>query len=111
MFDSPLSMSAYAVLGVEPDVDDDALRKAYRQRLRATHPDTGGDAASFGRVQRAWELIGTPAAREAYDRGHGFPRHAPGAASGAPGTDADPSSWRPRGAASGATPGWAPRSS
>lgn len=72
MFDSPLSASAYEVLAVAPDVDDEALRKAYRLRLRQTHPDTGGDAALFVQVQRAWELIGTPDARAAYDRGHGF---------------------------------------
>ena len=72
MFDSPLSASAYEVLGVEPDVDDEALRKAYRLRLRQTHPDTGGDAAVFVQVQRAWELVGTAEARAAYDRGHGF---------------------------------------
>ena len=72
MFDSPLSASAYDVLGVDPAVDDDALRKAYRLRLRETHPDTGGDAAVFIQVQRAWELVGTEGARAAYDRGHGF---------------------------------------
>ncbi|ALJ21717.1 J domain-containing protein [Microbacterium sp. No. 7] len=80
MFDSPLSDSAYDVLGVAPDVDDEALRRAYRLRLRQTHPDTGGDAAVFVRVQRAWELVGTPEARTAYDRGHGFgsaPSHEP----------------------------------
>lgn len=72
MFDSPLSASAYEVLEVEPTVDDEALRKAYRLRLRQTHPDVGGDAAIFVQVQRAWELIGTAEARAAYDRGHGF---------------------------------------
>lgn len=72
MFDSPLSASAYEVLLVEPDADDETLRKAYRLRLRQTHPDTGGDAALFIQVQRAWELVGTPEARAAYDRGHGF---------------------------------------
>ncbi|MFE7845780.1 DnaJ domain-containing protein [Microbacterium sp. NPDC057407] len=72
MFDSPVSASAYEVLGVAPDVDDEALRRAYRLRLRQTHPDTGGDAAVFIQVQRAWELVGTPEARAAYDRGHGF---------------------------------------
>lgn len=71
MFDSPLSASAYEVLGVAIDVDDDGLRRAYRLRLRQTHPDTGGDAAVFVQVQRAWELVGTPAARAAYDRGRG----------------------------------------
>ncbi|MCR2783342.1 MULTISPECIES: DnaJ domain-containing protein [unclassified Microbacterium] len=72
MFDSPLSASAYDVLAVDPSADEDALRKAYRLRLRQTHPDTGGDAAVFVQVQRAWELVGTPEARAAYDRGHGF---------------------------------------
>lgn len=68
MFDSPLSASAYEVLGVTPNTADDELRRAYRARLREAHPDTGGDAAVFIRVQRAWEIIGTPAARAAYDR-------------------------------------------
>lgn len=72
MFDSPLSASAYEVLGVDPAADDETLRKAYRLRLRQTHPDTGGDAAVFIQVQRAWELVGTAEARSAYDRGHGF---------------------------------------
>ncbi len=72
MFDSPLSASAYEVLGVEVTVTDEALRRAYRLRLRQTHPDTGGDAAQFIQVQRAWDLVGTPDARAAYDRGHGF---------------------------------------
>lgn len=72
VFDSPLSDSAYEVLGVEPTVEHEALRRAYRVRLRETHPDTGGDATVFILVQRAWELVGTPDARAAYDRGHGF---------------------------------------
>lgn len=72
MFDSPLSASAYEVLGVDPTASEDELRRAYRLRLRQTHPDTGGDAAEFIQVQRAWELVGTAEGREAYDRGHGF---------------------------------------
>lgn len=72
MFDSPLSASAYEILGVAPEADDEQLRRAYRLRLRQTHPDTGGDAALFVQVQQAWTLIGTAEARQAYDRGHGF---------------------------------------
>ena len=63
MFDSPLSASAYEVLQVVPDISDDELRKAYRLRLRQTHPDTGGDAVLFVQVQRAWELVGTAESR------------------------------------------------
>lgn len=88
MFDSPLSASAYDVLGVTPDVSDEDLRKAYRLRLRQTHPDTGGDATVFVQVQRAWDLVGTPDARASYDRGHGF---GDDAASFAP----DAPQWRP----------------
>ncbi len=72
MFDSPLSASAYEVLGVDPTATEDELRRAFRLRLRETHPDAGGDAAAFIQVQRAWDLVGTAEARTAYDRGHGF---------------------------------------
>jgi len=89
MFDSPLSASAYQVLAVEPTVDEETLRKAYRLRLRQTHPDTGGEASQFVQVQRAWELVGTPEARAAYDRGHGFGAHA------APSFSPDAPAWRP----------------
>ena len=66
---SPLASTPYAVLGVADDASDAELRRAYRRRLRETHPDTGGDARQFDRVQRAWEQVGTPEARAAYDSG------------------------------------------
>ncbi|WP_374312839.1 DnaJ domain-containing protein [Microbacterium sp.] len=105
MFDSPLSASAYEVLGVDPQVDEEALRRAYRLRLRQTHPDTGGDAAVFIQVQRAWELVGTAEARAAYDRGHGFAEAAPPEWSGwrAPAARTDT---RPRARSHGHPGGW-----
>lgn len=112
MFDSPLSASAYEVLQVAPDAPEDDLRRAYRLRLRQTHPDTGGDAAVFVQVQRAWQLVGTVEARAAYDRGHGFAdvRYAPG---GADATRADgwrpphrPADTRPRARSFGQPGGW-----
>ncbi|GAA1445269.1 J domain-containing protein [Leifsonia poae] len=69
MSDSPLSPSPYEVLGVSATVPHEELRRAYRRLLRATHPDTGGSAARFQEVQRAWELIGDPEDRARYDRG------------------------------------------
>lgn len=65
--DSPLAASPYEVLGVAATATDDELRKAYRRRLRETHPDAGGSAAQFHAVQAAWELVGTPEARAAFD--------------------------------------------
>ena len=99
MFDSPLSASAYEILGVVATAEHVELRRAYRLRLRETHPDTGGDAAVFVLVQRAWELVGTPESRAAYDRGHGF---SSGSLS-APGAD-DLAGWRPAGPARDSRP-------
>ena len=108
MFDSPLSASAYDVLGVAPTADEEALRKAYRMRLRQSHPDTGGDAAVFIQVQRAWVLVGTVAARAAYDRGHGFADAPDYSASSAAGWRAPsrPADTRPRARSHGQPGGW-----
>ena len=67
MPDSPLASSPYEVLGVPATASAEELRRAYRRRLRETHPDAGGAAGEFHAVQRAWELVGTPEARAGYD--------------------------------------------
>ena len=69
MPDSPISATPYEVLGVSPSASHDELRRAYRKLARETHPDTGGSSARFVAVQLAWERIGTPEDRAAYDRG------------------------------------------
>ncbi|MFM2720359.1 DnaJ domain-containing protein [Microbacterium mcarthurae (nom. nud.)] len=104
MFDSPMSLSAYEVLRVDVDIDDEGLRRAYRVRLRETHPDTGGDAALFVQVQRAWELVGTPEARAAYDRGRGDAA-SEWSGGGAASTPSRPDT-RPRARAYGQPGGW-----
>lgn len=69
MTDSPADATPYEVLGVPASADDDALRRAYRRAAREAHPDLGGDARRFRQVQAAWERVGTPDARRAYDAG------------------------------------------
>lgn len=69
MPDSPIAASPYEILGVTAAATTDELRRAYRRRLRETHPDTGGRATEFTAVQLAWEQIGTATARAAYDGG------------------------------------------
>ena len=51
--------SPYEVLRVDEDADDEAVRTAYRERVKETHPDLGGDEASFRRVVAAYEAIVT----------------------------------------------------
>ena len=105
VFDSPMSSSAYEVLRVAADVDDEGLRRAYRVRLRETHPDTGGDAALFVQVQRAWELVGTPEARTVYDRGRGSTAGEWGGGSTAS-APSRPTDTRPRARSYGQPGGW-----
>jgi curved DNA-binding protein CbpA len=67
--DSPIAATPYEVLRVSVSATEDELRRAYRRRLRETHPDTGGRATEFTAVQLAWEQIGTAGARARYDGG------------------------------------------
>jgi curved DNA-binding protein CbpA len=61
----------YAVLGVRRGASADEIRTAYRRAARASHPDLNpGDATAhdrFKRVQVAYEVLGDPARRAAYD--------------------------------------------
>ena len=61
----------YSALGVGPDASPEEIRGAYRQAARASHPDLNpGDttaAERFKRVQLAYEVLGEPQRRAAYD--------------------------------------------
>lgn len=60
-------MNLYDVLGVSPDADQDALRKAHRRAVRATHPDKGGNREDFEKVTHAYLVLRDPATRSRYD--------------------------------------------
>jgi len=45
---------AFAELGLPPSADPDAVRDAYRERVKDAHPDRGGDEEAFRRVQEAY---------------------------------------------------------
>lgn len=69
MSESPLSASPYEVLGVPASATADEVRRAFRRRMRETHPDAGGSAAEFTAVQAAWAVLGRDESRAAFDRG------------------------------------------
>lgn len=61
---------AYRVLQVDPEAEQDVIKAAYRRLARKYHPDlaVGAEAAArMAAINAAWELIGEPAARVAYD--------------------------------------------
>lgn len=51
----------HEVLGVAVDASEAEIRRAYREALLRTHPDKGGDAEQFRRVQEAYEALGAGA--------------------------------------------------
>lgn len=57
----------YQMLGIERDADDQAVRTAYRKAAKSAHPDQGGDAGQFARLQAAHELLKDPVRRRVYD--------------------------------------------
>jgi hypothetical protein len=49
--------SAYATLGVPAGATSGRLKDAYRERVKETHPDHGGDRESFQAVQQAYAVV------------------------------------------------------
>jgi curved DNA-binding protein CbpA len=62
---------AYKTLQVDPEAEDEVIVAAYRRLARKYHPDTAQNDEAVARmatINAAWDLIGTPARRAAYDR-------------------------------------------
>jgi DnaJ-class molecular chaperone len=61
----------YQTLGVSPDADADAIKRAFRKLAKENHPDTHpGDKAAeerFKSVSQAYEILSDPEKRRRYD--------------------------------------------
>jgi len=69
----------YATLGVSRTASHEQIRRAYRERMRAAHPDSSGErtsgasrpsgsaAADVTRIAEAWDVLSSPTRRAAYD--------------------------------------------
>jgi DnaJ-class molecular chaperone len=66
-----MTINPYSVLGVEPDADPAALKKAYRQAAKACHPDFHGSAPEhaekFSGINHAYRLLSDSVRRRFYD--------------------------------------------
>ena len=62
----------YQLLGVSRDASREEIAQAWRRQARAEHPDARpADAGAPGRFRalaEAWQVLGDPARRAAYDR-------------------------------------------
>lgn len=70
----------YSILGVKADADQAQVRKAYLRLARRHHPDTKPGATAsetatamrwMAAVNAAWEILGDPERRAAYDADNG----------------------------------------
>lgn len=61
--------SPFAVLGLDPGDDEEAIERAYRRRVKEAHPDHGGSVAEFVAVREAYAQLkaGQPAMEPATD--------------------------------------------
>jgi curved DNA-binding protein CbpA len=61
----------YKTLQVDPEAEDEVIAAAYRRLARKYHPDVAADpeaAARMAAINAAWESIGDPTKRAAFDR-------------------------------------------
>jgi molecular chaperone DnaJ len=61
----------YQVLGVSAEASIDEIRRAYREQMRAIHPDVNeklaNDSQRMTEINLAWKTLSSPQLRRAYD--------------------------------------------
>jgi len=58
----------YSTLGVSRTADESEIRKQYRKLCLTAHPDKGGSAEEFQRIQKAYEILSDVNKRQMYDQ-------------------------------------------
>ena len=61
-------MELYSVLGVDKNADSKEVKKAYFDLAKKHHPDKGGDAEEFKKIQKAYDILSDPEKRSFYDQ-------------------------------------------
>lgn len=63
----PSSEDLYNILGVSRGASTDEIRKAYKDKAKVMHPDRGGNADDFKKIQEAHEILSDDNRRRNYD--------------------------------------------
>jgi len=62
-------MDYYSVLGIPRNASEQDIRKAYKKQSMQHHPDRGGDAEEFKKVNEAYQTLKDPQRKQMYDMG------------------------------------------
>ncbi len=57
----------YEILGINENVNQDEIKRVYRELSKKHHPDKGGDENKFKEISEAYEVLGDPDKRSQYD--------------------------------------------
>ncbi|MBU6389039.1 DnaJ domain-containing protein [Patescibacteria group bacterium] len=57
----------YAVLGVAKNASEDEIKRAFRKKAHELHPDKGGDAEAFKKVNESYQVLSDKEKRRQYD--------------------------------------------
>ena len=63
----PDQVDHYSTLGVSRGASPDEIKRAWRKKASAAHPDRGGSDADMQNVNRAYAILASPEARAQYD--------------------------------------------
>ncbi len=77
-----MSKDYYKILGIDKSANQDDIKKAFRKKAHAHHPDkAGGDEAKFKEVNEAYQVLSDKNKRAQYDQfGSGFEQAGAGGA-------------------------------
>ena len=60
-------MDHYQTLGISKNATPKEIKQAYRKLASKHHPDKGGDAEQFKKIQEAYDTVSDPQKKQAYD--------------------------------------------
>lgn len=63
-----MTKDPYEVLGVPKDADQETIKKQYRKKAKAMHPDHGGTGDAITDLTTAYSVLSDPDKRERFDR-------------------------------------------
>ncbi len=61
------SSEYYDLLGVSKTASQDEIKRAFRKKAHEHHPDKGGDAEQFKKLNEAYQTLSDPQKRQQYD--------------------------------------------